>query len=164
MKTIRHLAIVCATSLLICACGPGPGSGGRSNAPAAEPSDATSKEFGNYTLHFNAIRTDGLTPEVARAYDIVRSKNRAMLNISIIQKQDQGPGKSVPGEVSAQASNLTGQVKTLNLRQITEGDAYYYIGEVPVANAETLIFNVDATPENEPRAFSVKFSRQFFAD
>lgn len=164
MRTIRRLASICAMSLLTVGCGQGPDGQGRDSGIPAEPSHASSKDFGDYVLYFNAIRTDGLTPEVARAYDIVRSKNRAMLNVSIIQKQDQGPGKSVPGTVVAQASNLTGQVKNLNLRQISEGDAFYYIGEVPVANAETLIFNIDATPADAADEFSVRFSRQFFAD
>ena len=164
MRTMHRLASICAMSLLTAGCGPGPDSRGREPGIPAEPPHASSKEFGAYVLHFNAIRTDGLTPEVARAYDIVRSKNRAMLNVSIIQKQDQGPGKSVPGTVTAQASNLTGQVKNLNLRQITEGDAYYYIGEVPVANAETLVFQIEAKPLDGADTFSVKFSRQFFSD
>ena len=70
----------------------------------------------------------------------------------------------MPGSVAAQASNLTGQLKNLTLREIREGDAIYYIGTVPVAHGETLIFNVDVTPINETSRFSIRFSRQFYAD
>ena len=66
--------------------------------------------------------------------------------------------------MSANAANLTGQVKNLTLRQIQENEAIYYIGDVPVANGETLIFTIDATPINESSRFSVRMQRQFFAD
>lgn len=134
------------------------------SAPATQPAEISSKDFGDYVLHFNAISTDQLQPEVARAYNIVRSKNRAMLNVSIIKKEDGTTGRSVAGSVSAAAANLTGQVKNLTLRQIQENEAIYYIGDVSVANGETLIFTIDATPINESSRFSVRMQRQFFAD
>jgi len=77
-------------------------------------------------LHFNAISTDQLSPEVARAYNIVRSKNRALLNVSIIKDVDGGPGVSQAGTVTATAANLTGQIKNLALREIREDAAIYY--------------------------------------
>jgi len=71
-------------------------------------------------------------------------------------------GVPVPGSVTAQAVNLNGQFKDLTLREIREGDAVYYIGDVAVTNDETLVFTVDATPINETSRFSVRFQRQFF--
>ena len=58
--------------------------------------------------------------------------------------------------------NLNGQFKDLTLREVREGDAIYYISDVPVGNDETLVFTVDATPINETSRFSVRFQRQFF--
>lgn len=134
-------------------------------APAVDQNmTLNSKDFGDYVLHFNAIRTDSLTPEVARAYGIVRSNSRAMLNVTIIRKQNGEPGKPVPGSVTVYASNLTGQVKNMTMRQVIEGDAVYYIGELPVANAETLIFEISATPINETSRFAARFQRQFYTD
>lgn len=164
MKTTKLM--LCATAvLLLGACGQEPERQVVGGAPTAvQPDDATYRDFGDYVLHFNALTTDQLTPEVAKQYGIVRSKNRALLNVSIIQKQAGSTGRSVPGSVSASARNLTGQLKNLVLREIREGDAVYYIGDVPVSNGETLFFTVDATPINETSRFSVQFSRQFFTD
>jgi len=134
------------------------------SGPARVPTDASSKDFGDYVLHFNALTTDQLTPAVAKQYGIVRSKNRAMLNVSIIRKEEGTIGESVPGSVSASASNLTGQQKNLKLREVKSSGAVYYIGDVDIANRETLVFNVDATPMNESSRFSVRFTRQFFSD
>ena len=76
---------------------------------------ASSRDFGNYVLYFNAIRTDTLTPEVAKNYNITRSANRALLNISMVKKVEGTPGVPVPGNVTAQAVNLNGQFKDLAL-------------------------------------------------
>jgi len=129
-----------------------------------ESPDATSKDFGDYVLHFNAISTDQLQPEIAQTYNIVRSKNRAMLNVSIIKKVKGTIGQSVTGDIKVTVNNLTGQVKNLALKEVRENDAIYYIGDAQVANGETLIFNLKVKPEDKTTGFSVRFSRQFFSD
>ena len=153
-----------ATAVLVSSCGQDPGGQSTARSVQAEPVDVTSKAFGNYVLHFNALSTDQLPPEVARAYNIVRSKNRAMLTVSILKNVENAPDASQAGTVSATAANLTGQLKNLTLREIREDDAIYYIGDVAVANSETLVFNIEAVPENQTDRLSVRFSRQFFAD
>lgn len=128
------------------------------------PGTESTKDFGDYVLHFNAIGTDKLTDRVAAQYGIVRSKNRAILNVSILRKEEGTMGVPVTGSVSASAINLTGQLKNINLREIKEGTAVYYIGETSITDGETLIFTVDATPINEASRFTVRFRKQFFAD
>jgi hypothetical protein len=164
MHALRILFLTLTAALFVTACSDEPAIQTVSSGPAAEPPNTSMKDFGDYVLHFNAISTNQLQPEVARAYNITRSKNRAMLNVSIIRKVEGTIGQSVAGSVSATANNLTGQLKNLTLRQVQEGDAVYYIGDVAVANGETLVFNIDATPINETSRFSVRFSRQFYAD
>ncbi|WKZ13105.1 MAG: DUF4426 domain-containing protein [Gammaproteobacteria bacterium] len=160
------LAAVAVCVLAACAPKPGAPSAGSpaGNPPPAEPAGVASKDFGDYVVHFNAISTDQLTPEVAKAYNIVRSKNRALLNVSIIKKEEGSIGRPVPGSVAALVANDTGQVKDSNLREIREGDAIYYIGDFAVSNAETLVFTVDATPINETSRFSVRFTRTFYTE
>lgn len=131
----------------------------------APPSTLKSHEdFGNYRVHFNALSTDSLAPQVARAYDIVRSKSRAMLNVSIMQTAESGMPTPVKGKVVVNASNLTGQLKAIKLREIVEGEgtAIYYIGELPVADGETLIFDIAVTPAGESASYKVRFQKQFF--
>ena len=50
------------------------------------------------------------------------------------------------------------------MRQIDEQEAIYYIGEVAVANRETLIFDISIMPEGVDTASDVRFKRQFFTD
>jgi len=123
-----------------------------------------SQDFGDYVVHFNALNTTYLPPTATHEYGIKRSKNRGMINIAILYKMLGTAGKPVAAAVTANATNLTGQKRDISLREVREGPAIYYIGDVPVANDETLVFTVDATPVNETRRFSVRFQRQFFAN
>lgn len=157
MKIIRTLTVLPLIGLLV-ACG---GPGESAAVPEAQPAGATSADIGAHVVHFSAQSTDQLPPEVARAYNIVRSKNRAMLNVSVLNESD---NSAVTAEVTVKTVNLTGQLKNITMREITEQDAIYYIGEVAVANRETLIFDISVTPDGVDVASDVRFKRQFFTD
>jgi hypothetical protein len=129
--------------------------------PRAEPAEATSIDIGDYQVHFNAQLTSQLPPEIARTYNIVRSNNRAMLNVSVIDEETRS---SVPATVTVKTVNDTGQLKTANMRRIDEQEAIYYIGETSIANRETLIFDISVTPEGATTPSEVRFKRQFFTD
>jgi hypothetical protein len=129
--------------------------------PTAQPAGASSVDIGEHVVHFSAQSTDQLPPEVARAYNLVRSKNRAMLTVSVIDESTNNP---TTAEVTVKTVNLTGQLKNVNMRTITEGEAIYYIGETPIANRETLIFDISITPEGIDSATDVRFKRQFFTN
>jgi hypothetical protein len=154
----RNLLLTLSLLGLISACG---GSGSSTEAPEAQPAGASSLVIGDHVIHFSAQSTDQLPPEVARAYNIVRSKNRAMLNVSVLSAADNRP---VTAQVSVKTVNLTGQLKNITMRQIDEQDAIYYIGEVAVANRETLNFDISVTPEGVDTASTVRFQRQFYTD
>ena len=115
-------------------------------------------------MHYNAVRTDLLTPEVARVYAIERSSNRVLLNVSLLSKSEDGRTTPVDGKVSATAHNLNGQMKDLDLRRITEGDSVYFIGDVGITGNEILVFNITATPAGASDVLTVQFKREFFAD
>ncbi|MGB5737952.1 MAG: DUF4426 domain-containing protein [Woeseia sp.] len=129
--------------------------------PQAQPAEASSVSADGFTVHFSALSTDQLPPEVARQYNIVRSKNRAMLNVSIVTQEG---GVSTTGAVSVKTVNLTGQLKNVNMRKIEEQEAIYYIGEIPVANSETLVFDITVVPEGVESPIEVRFKRQFFTN
>ena len=131
-------------------------------APAAVTE--TMQDFGDYTLHFNAMTTDQLTAEIAQRHGIVRSGNRAMLNVSIVRNQESAIPVPVRGTVEVSAANLTGQLKPVSLREITEAEAIYYIGESNVADGETLVYTINATPADGTTPMSVRYRKQFFVD
>jgi len=115
-------------------------------------------------VHFNAITTSQRAPEVGREYGIVRSDNRAMLNVAILRKEPGSVGTPVTGNVAASAVNLTGLQRELEPREIREAAAIYYIAELPVANEEILIFSIDVTPTNESNGLTLRFRKQFYTN
>jgi hypothetical protein len=140
---------------------------GRAPAPAAQPAqllEESFREFGNYDVHFNAVRTDTLTPQIASSYGIQRSRNRVMLNVTILRKQaDHAPRVPVDATVAVDAYNLNGQLKNLEMRRVSEGEAIYYIGEVSISGTEILVFDISATPSGENAPLTVKFKREFYS-
>jgi hypothetical protein len=149
----------------VAACEPATNVDPTSTQDGVLPATESSKDFGEYVLYFNALLTDQLSPAIAREYGIVRSKSRAMLNVSIHRKLENGQTEAVTGAVSSSAINLNGQLKTMALREIREELAIYYIGELAVTDGEVLIYTIDATPSNDPsRGFTVRFKKQFFVE
>ena len=154
----RRILVALAFLGLVSACG---GPNQNAEVPEAQPAGASDANIGDHVVHFSAQSTDQLPPEVARAYNIVRSKNRAILNVSVLREED---GTAVVAQVSVKTVNLTGQLKNVTMRQIEEGDAIYYIGEVAIANRETLVFDISVTPEGSQIVSDVRFKRQFYTD
>lgn len=149
--------LLVVTCLALAGCG----SPDTSQPRTAVPSEPTSQDFGDYELHFNAVRTDELSAEIARAYGIERSANRVLLNVSLLRKEPDGRTTPVDGAVSAQARNLNGQLKNLEMRRITEGSSVYFIGEVGISGTEILVFDIDASPLDQAGRYSVQFKREF---
>ena len=79
------------------------------------------KAFGKHIIHINALTTDQLPAEIARGYKIARSKNRAMLNITVREKQGEVE-TPVTATVSVIAKNLSSQLKSVKFREIKETD------------------------------------------
>ena len=123
-----------------------------------------SQDFGDYVVHFNALNTSYLPPAITREYGLKRSKNRGMINVAVLRKVMGTTGKPVPAEITASATNLTGQKRTIKLREVREGNAIYYIGDFPIAHEETLRFTLHVKPGDNSEAHEVKFSHQFFTE
>ncbi len=157
MKVISRIITLSFLAALV-ACG---GPGENATVPAAQPAGASSSDLGNHVVHFSAQLTDQLPPEVARTYNILRSKNRAMLNVSVIEAES---GTPVTAVIEVKVVNLTGQLKNVVMRKIQEQEAIYYIGETAVANQETLVFDITVTPDGSSQPATVRFKRQFYTN
>jgi hypothetical protein len=117
-----------------------------------------------FTIHHNAIPSASLEPDIAKQYGIQRSKYRGMLNVSVIKSVAGTTGESSEAVVLAKANNIRGQLISIPMRKITEGDAIYYIGEFRIADQETLNFEIQVKPKGETRYYTAKLSQEFFID
>jgi hypothetical protein len=117
--------------------------------------------FGDYTIHYSAFTTDFLSTDVAKSYGITRSKNRALLNISVLKKATGTTGTPAHARVKVTATNLQAQVRELTVREFAEPGAVYYLAELPVSHGETLTFNVEVTPSDDKTPYNFSFQQQF---
>lgn len=115
-----------------------------------------------YTIHHNAITTDQLTPDVGRSYGIQRSRNRGLLNVSVIKDVPGTTGTPVAATVKATSRNLQGVIRELPMREVKDGTAVYYLGEFPVEHQETLNFTVQVRPQGEAASYAAELSQEFF--
>jgi hypothetical protein len=123
------------------------------------------QSFGEYSVHYNALNSSLLSPEIAKAYGIRRSDSRALINISVLKTSGDQPALAVKAKVAAVGRNLTGQTRNVEMREVIEAeDAIYYIGELSVRNMETFDFTVLVTPQGRNQAFELKFRQQFYTE
>ena len=101
------------------------------------------QNFGEYSVHYNALNSSLITPEVAKAYGIRRSNSRALINISVLKESADQAATAVKAKATVSGRNLTGQTRNVDMREINDGDgAIYYIGELSVRNMETFDITV----------------------
>lgn len=115
---------------------------------------------GDLVLHYNALPTTSLTPDVARQYGITRSANRALVNVSV-RRGTIGADEAVPAQVRVAVTNLSGQRSDLRMREVREGEAIYYLAEARIQGQDTLNFEVEATVEGAA-PLKATFRQEFF--
>lgn len=156
--------VAAAGIFVIAACGqPAAPGTGMSNVDVLSATE-TSQDLGDFVVHFNAMPTDQLTAPIASQYGIVRSASQALLTVSIRAKRANQTDVSARGAVAVSATNLTGQLKNITMREIDESDATYYVGVFPITNAETLIFTIEVMPEGAGEMRTIRYMKQFFVD
>lgn len=119
---------------------------------------------GGYAIHHNALTTDNLPAQVATAYGLQRSKSRAMLNISVIREELGTMGTPVRADIRAVARTLYGQIRPLELREIVEDRAIYYIADFPVAHRELLIFDLEVMPQDGRYPLRATLRQEFYTN
>ena len=123
------------------------------------------ERHGDYIIHYNTMNTRLLAPEFARAYGITRDGNRALINIAVLRVRDGELDEPVTARVSVSSSNLAGQRRDIDMIEVREQDAIYYIGTFRFRQEETLTFRISVDPDGKPRGpHEFTFRQQFYTD
>ncbi|REL32187.1 DUF4426 domain-containing protein [Thalassotalea euphylliae] len=119
------------------------------------------KTLGAMDVHYMAIGATFLTPQVAKAYGIERSKYNALINISVMDNTKANkPAKAVA--ISGTAQNLTGQYKRLDFEEVREGQAIYYLAQLNFRDKEKVKFELTITDGSETH--ELMFNQTFYVD
>ena len=126
------------------------------SAVAADAIKGERKEvFGDVTVHYNTFNSTFLTPDIAKAAELIRSKNQGVINVSVIKD-----GKPLIANVTGTVKDLTSQSVPLNFRQVTEQGAIYYIAQYPVEQQETRTFEIKV--QNGDKVNTINFNQELF--
>lgn len=98
--------------------------------------------LGNWEVHYIAFNTTFLSPEIASANGISRSPNNILVNISVLDKATKTAQNVV---ITGTARNLLGNTKTLEFKEVEEGDAIYYLAQLPFSDEEHYRFSIELT-------------------
>jgi hypothetical protein len=126
--------------------------------------NAEQHSVGEYTVHYSLINSSFLEAKVATQYGLKRSKNIALLNISVIQNPDTPQSTAVISNVFGNGVSLAGQMKQLAFREIKDGDAIYYLATFPINNGERLSFDLQVQPLKQGKIIPIKFKQQVFVN
>jgi transcription initiation factor TFIIIB Brf1 subunit/transcription initiation factor TFIIB len=128
----------------------------------------TSQQFGAYTVHYNVFNSKSIPAEVAKIYQLTRSKDMALVNISLTKTEHNATSLGLPAKVSVKAINLMQQTKTLEFKTIKESDngasVTYYLAPFRHTNEEDIRFEVSVLPEGETKPLTVSFTRRLFTE
>ena len=124
----------------------------------------TSQKFGAYTIHYNVFNSKDIPPEVASIYKLTRSRDIALVNISLTKTEKDKTSLGIPAKVSVKAVNLMQQSKPLEFTEIKEPEATYYIASFRHTNEEDIRFEVSVIPEGESKPLTLNFTRKLFTE
>lgn len=117
------------------------------------------KVLGPWDVHYIAFDSTMIDAKIAQSYQLQRSKYQAVLNISVLKSSDQ---KAQQVRISGTATDLTQKQIELSFREVKEGDAIYYLAQVPVHDQKHLNFKLDIRQGTENQ--KLEFSQLFYID
>lgn len=122
------------------------------------------EQVGDYQIHYNALNTSFLNPEVATATGIQRSQVTGMVNVSVLEAQDDGSTRAINARVDGKVSGLTGQALPLDFRTVRDGESIYHIATFRIHEGEAMRFALEVSPDRNAAPVEVDFIQRFYID
>jgi hypothetical protein len=117
------------------------------------------QQLGPWDVHYMLMPTTMLDADIARQYQLNRSRNYQLLNISVLTRDSQQPQQV---DISGTAVNLAGQRQTLTFRPIKESNALYYLAGVEVRSEQKM--SIEVTIRQGDTQQTLKFSQDVYPE
>ncbi|MDA0976952.1 MAG: DUF4426 domain-containing protein [Proteobacteria bacterium] len=108
-----------------------------------------------YDIHYAALLSTLIPPDVARLHGITRGENQIVINISALRE-----GHASHASVTGHVTNLLNQRVTLSFSEVTESDAIYYLASHTALEEDILHFEISVTPPDTSPVM-VRFLRRY---
>lgn len=115
--------------------------------------------LGPWDVHYIAMPSTLLDPQIATQYQISRSIQNGLINISVLASSDQ---QAQQVRLSGQAKNLLGQIKELNFQEVREGEAIYYLAQLQFRGEEKVSFSIEISQGTVQQ--QLKFDHTFYQE
>lgn len=113
--------------------------------------------MGSYEAHYSLVPTLLLKADVVARYGISRGRDRALLNVSVLDAD----GQPVRATVTGIVRDLLGQQRDLGFREVVEGEAVYYLAGVRHDDREVLRFAIRVTTP-DGRVHPLEFQQKMY--
>jgi len=120
-------------------------------------------DVAGFEIEYRVFNTNFLTPQVAETYDIVRAKNRALINITVRKKLPDGGSEVVSAKVRGTSFDLLRKTP-LKFFEVQEGTSRYYLAELKFHHSETLYFNINVQTDPDKPGHDLEFSKTFYTN
>ncbi|MEM9621707.1 MAG: DUF4426 domain-containing protein [Pseudomonadota bacterium] len=97
------------------------------------------QQIGQYQAHYIVVPTTFIRADVAQKYGLMRGKNRALVNVSVLDAKL----NPTTAQISGRSTNLLGQPQDLTFKQVTEGPAIYYLALLRHVDEEHHLIKLD---------------------
>lgn len=118
-------------------------------------------ELGDHTLYYTLFNSTFVPADIARAYQLKRSKYEWLLNV-VVSKNGQHGG--VPVKLSGHNANLLGQQKRLEFKEIKETGTVYFLAPIRVSGEDILHFELQVTLPGSTESHTIKFTDKVISD
>jgi broad specificity polyphosphatase/5'/3'-nucleotidase SurE len=117
------------------------------------------QQLGNWDVHYMLMPTTLLDAEVAKNYQLSRSRNYQLLNISVLNSKDQ---QAQQVELTGSATNLAGQRQQLTFKPVKEGAALYYLAGVEARSEQKM--TIELTIRQGEQTQVLKFTQDVYPE
>ncbi len=118
------------------------------------------KQHGDHKIFYSAFNSTFIDPDIAVANQIVRGKDKGLVNIAVVLQA--GTGK--PALISGNVYNIFQMSQNLEFFEVREQDTVYYLAPFEFENEDFLTFKISVQADPNMPAYELKFQKKMYHD
>jgi hypothetical protein len=118
------------------------------------------KKHGEHKIFFSAFNSTFIDPDIAVANNIVRGKDKGLVNIAVVLKAGSGQTAIISGNVY----NIFQMGQKLEFFEVREQDTVYYLAPFEFENEDFLTFKISVQTDPDKPAYQLKFQKKMYHD
>lgn len=124
-----------------------------------QPQQQFETRSGDYTVYHSLFPSSFLQPNIASTYNITRSRDRLVLNVSVTRNDADTGVETQSARVTGTRSDLI-HTQPIEFREIREKDAVYYIAEIRATSEAVFYFDLKVQPDPNRPPIAVQFNKR----